>query len=95
MQFPLFEWIQGEIALKKGKINIVQGLLLILLASGGQLKHKEAMDIMRDNYPDLPKKREYAIRNQAIENEWIHRSKSNILTIREEGWNELTRIATN
>ena len=93
MQFPLFEWIQGEIALKKKKISEVQGLLLILLASGGQAKHEEAMKILRDNYPNLRKNREYAIRNLAIENEWVHRSKSNILTIREEGWNELSRIA--
>ena len=94
MHLPIVEWIEDEIVLRKDNISIEEGLLLIITASGGRINHTEAVSILKQNYPKASQRAIYSARDNVIENEWVHRTQSNVLSLRKKGWDEARRLAS-
>jgi len=94
MHLPIVEWIHDELVLGKETICMDQAILVIIAVSGGSMGHTAAIKILRQNYPNASDRSIYSARDDAITKEWIHRTQSNILSLRAKGWNEAKRIAS-
>lgn len=94
MHLPIVEWIHNEIVVSKANLTRSQALVIIIAASGGSMPHAEAIKALQQNFPNDNRTAAYSARDIAIDNEWIHRTQSDILALRAKGWLESKKIAS-